>query len=238
MVGSGKYGAQTSDTMDCNVYLLDCGDGEYALIDAGGGINPERIVGNIERIGIAADKINYLLLTHGHGDHAGGAAYFHTRFGMRVISSQDVSNWLANGELEKLSVPPAIRAGVYPEDYTIPSCPVARGVRENDKIEIGKVALMVLDTPGHAQGHVSYLLERDGRRLLFSGDSIFAGGKVVIQNTWDCVIPEYAATVAKLHWLRIDALFPGHGTFLLTEAWKHIEKAHVCFERLDVPPNL
>ena len=38
LVGSGKFGHQLSDALDCNVYLLDGGHGEYALIDAGGGI--------------------------------------------------------------------------------------------------------------------------------------------------------------------------------------------------------
>ncbi|MFC5407583.1 MBL fold metallo-hydrolase [Cohnella soli] len=238
MVGSGKHGAQISDPMDCNVYVVDGGNGEYALIDAGGGVNPERIVGNIERAGIDPGQLKLLLLTHGHGDHAAGAAFFHRRYNLCVIASKQVAQWLAAGDLEKFSVPAAIRAGVYPPDYEYPACPVARGVNKNDEIVVGDIVLKVVETPGHARGHISFLIERDGRKLLFGGDSVFAGGKVVIQNTWDSIIPEYADTMAKLHALRIDSLFPGHGTFVLNDAWTYIEKAHGCFERLDVPPNL
>jgi hypothetical protein len=55
---------------------------------------------------------------------------------------------------------------------------------------------------------------------------------------WDCCIEEYAATIAKLHEMSIDRLFPGHGPFLLSRAHVHIERAHNCFERLEIPPNL
>ncbi len=238
MVGSGKYGTQISDPMDCNVYMLDGGGGEYAMIDAGGGVDPERIAANIARIGISPTQIQYLLLTHGHGDHAAGAVYFHRQYGMQVITSKEILPWIERGDRDKVSITVAVRAGVYPVDYEFPPCPVARGVQENDEIVIGNTVLKVVDTPGHARGHIAFMFEREGRKLLFSGDSVFAGGKVVIQNIWDCIIPEYADTVAKLHRLGIDSLFPGHGAFLLTEAWRHIDKAHACFERLDVPPNL
>ncbi|WP_206669869.1 MBL fold metallo-hydrolase [Paenibacillus luteus] len=238
MVGSGKFGAQISDSMDCNVYLLDGGNGEYALIDAGGGVNPERIVANIERLGIAPSQIKYLVLTHGHGDHAAGAAYFQRQYGIAVITSKEIQPWIERGDRNKVSITAAVKANVYPKDYQFLPCAVTQIVLENDEIIIGDIVLKVIETPGHARGHIALLLERDGRKLLFSGDTVFAGGKVVIQNIWDCNISEYADTVAKLHQLRVDSLFPGHGMFLLIEAWKHIECAQACFERLEVPPNL
>lgn len=238
MVGSGKHGAQLSHATDCNVFVLDGGGGEYALIDAGGGVEPERIVANIQRIGIKPEQIRYLLLTHAHGDHAAGAAYFHRRFGMQVAASAEAAPWIENADREKVSLNAAIRAGVYPVDYEYAPCPVARHLTENNEIVVGDTVLRVLDTPGHARGHIGFLMERDGRKQLFGGDSVFAGGKVVIQNIWDCSIQDYAATVAKLQQLRIDCLYPGHGIFLAEEAWKHIDQAHGYFERLEIPPNL
>ncbi|UVI28538.1 MBL fold metallo-hydrolase [Paenibacillus spongiae] len=238
MVGSGKHGAQLTHSIDCNVFVLDGGGGEFALIDAGGGVEPERIVANMERIGIEPGQIRYLLLTHAHGDHAAGAAFFHERYGMQVIASKEAAPWIENADREKISLNAAVRAGVYPADYEFRACPVERQVSEYDEIVIGSTVLRVLDTPGHARGHIGFMMERGGRRLLFGGDSVFAGGKVVIQNIWDCSIQDYAATVAKLQQLRIDSLFPGHGVFLADEAWKHIDLAHGYFERLEIPPNL
>ena len=72
MVGSGTAGFSMTNAFDCTVYLVD-GKDELALIDAGVGVQPERIIKQIERDGFAPAQIGKILLTHGHGDHAGGA---------------------------------------------------------------------------------------------------------------------------------------------------------------------
>lgn len=237
LVGSGKFGMELSEPTDCNVYLLD-GGAECALIDAGGGIEPERMVENIRRTGFSMENVRYCLITHAHADHAAGARFFHDRYGVEVIASKEAAPWLENGDLNMTSIEHAIRGGVYPADYQYPACPVSRAVSEGDRITVGDIELTVIDSPGHSRGHVCYLWEEVGRRSLFSGDTVFAGGKVVLQYVWDCIIPEYAETVKKLHRLNIERLFPGHGPFLLSRAHVHIEKAHQCFERLEIPPNL
>lgn len=237
LVGSGKHGHEMTHRLDCNVYLLD-GGSELALIDAGSGLSPDQIVANIERNGFDMTKVKKLLLTHVHGDHGGGAYFFHKEYGLEVIASTEATPWLERGDKEKTSIGAAIAAGVYPEDYHYPPCPVARSVSEGDRISVGELELEVLETPGHSRGHVSFALEHDGVRTLFAGDVVFAGGKVVIQNIWDCFIGEYADSLDKLSRRRFDRLFSGHGPFLLSEAWRHIELADAAFKRLDIPPNL
>jgi len=238
LVGSGKYGMELSDSMDCNVYLLDGGDG-LALIDAGGGVDPERIVDNVRRSGFDPARITHLLLTHAHADHAAGARYFYDAYGAETIASVEAAKWLTEGDMEKTSFAHAMRGGVYPRDFRFPACPIRRAVREGDAIVVGDIALRAIDSPGHSRGHLCFLWEEaDGRRSLFAGDSIFAGGKVVVQNVWDCEIGAYANTARKLHELSVDRLFAGHGPFLLSNAAAHIAKAHERFERLDIPPNL
>ncbi|WP_309118127.1 MBL fold metallo-hydrolase [Paenibacillus sp.] len=237
LVGSGKFGMELSEPTDCNVYLIDGGT-ECALIDAGGGIEPERIVDNLRRDGIGPERIRYCLLTHAHADHAAGARYFHDTYGIEIIASAETGEWLERGDTVKASVDHAKRGGVYPQDYRYPACPVARTLADGDRIRIGDVELRTIDSPGHARGHVCFLWEEGGRRNLFAGDTVFAGGKVVVQYVWDCILEEYADTLAKLHRLGANRLFAGHGPFLLDRADVHIEKAHRCFERLEIPPNL
>ena len=103
---------------------------------------------------------------------------------------------------------------------------------------MGGLELEVIDTPGHSNGHIGFLLDFDGRRSLFSGDVVFALGKIYIQYIRDCSIQAYADSIAKLNRLRIDALYPGHGVCVLTRGMEHIERAQRCFERLEIPPNL
>ncbi|KIL35489.1 hypothetical protein SD71_13325 [Cohnella kolymensis] len=237
LVGSGKFGMEMSHSMDCNVYLLDCGE-EYALIDAGSGLEPERIVRNIENNGISMDRVTHLLLTHIHGDHAAGTAYWRERFGLKVAVSKEAAPWLANGDRDKTSLNHAIKGGVYPPDFQYPACQVDIALEDDCTLTIGQLSLSALATPGHSRGHLSFYWEENGDKCLFSGDAVFAAGKVVIQYIWDCIIEEYAATVDKLNRLSIDSLYPGHGPFLCSNARNHIEAAHRYFSKLEVPPNL
>lgn len=237
MVASGRHGLQMTHEIDCNVYLLD-GGSECALIDAGGGVEPERIVANIAASGVRPELIRKVLLTHAHGDHAAGARYMCDFYGAELIVAAEAAPWLASGDMKMNSLQEAIEAGVYPEGFRFPACPVGIAVREGDRVKVGDIELSVLETPGHAQGHVSYLWDSGEGRAIFVGDVIFAGGKIVLQATWDCSIQAYAATTAKLHALAIDTLYAGHGAPVLSRAHRHIERANDCFLRLELPPNL
>src|SRR5690606_39182071 len=109
MVGSGGSGLRFTHRLDCNVYLLD-GGSELALIEAGGGMEPERIVEQIENNGFDLSALSTLLLTHGHGDHAAGARFWHDNFGMEVLCSAIAKPWLESGDREKISLEAAIVA--------------------------------------------------------------------------------------------------------------------------------
>jgi len=237
IVGSGQLGMRMTHPLDCNVYLVD-GGSECALIDAGGGVDPESIVAYVEKAGVAMERVKYLLLTHAHGDHAAGARYFHDKYGLKVFCAHEAVPWMEDGDEEKISLPGAKAAGTYPMDFQFLPCPIARGVREGNTIQVGSLTLTVVETPGHARGHVSYLLDEVGQRALFSGDIVFPGGKIVLLNAWDCSLKDYSESMAKLHALKIERLYPGHGPFLMFGAWDDIERAHVKFQRLAVPANL
>ncbi|MFD0714459.1 MBL fold metallo-hydrolase [Paenibacillus sp. GCM10027626] len=237
LIGSGKDGSELSHPKDCNVFLLDGGT-EAVLIDAGSGLAHETLVANIAATGIPLERVKRVLLTHIHGDHAAGAYDFYAGYGMEIAVSAEAAPWLEQGDMEKTSLTAAQRAGVYPQDFRYPACPASRRLSEGDVLTVGDISLQVLDTPGHSRGHISFVLNEGGVCSLFSGDALFAGGKIYIQNSWDCSIQDYAATIAKLHALRADRLYPGHGACLLARAHEHSARAQACFERLDIPPNL
>ncbi|GAG69275.1 unnamed protein product, partial [marine sediment metagenome] len=56
---------------DSYVYLVDGGK-ELSLIDAGVGLEIEKIFTNIEEDGFNVSQIKKVILTHTHADHAGG----------------------------------------------------------------------------------------------------------------------------------------------------------------------
>lgn len=58
------------------------------------------------------------------------------------------------------------------------SVPVHATVPEYRELRLGPATVRVVPTPGHTMGSVTYLLDRGGERIAFTGDLIYAPGKV------------------------------------------------------------
>ena len=235
LVGSGSFGFDLTDPYDCHVYLLD-GGSELALVDVGAGMGAERIVANVEQSGFDPARITKLVCTHPHGDHAGGAARMRALLpNAAVLLSAHGANVIRTGDERTASLDVAKAAGIYPADYRLEPCAVDEELREGDRVDVGDLALECLDTPGHSDGHLSFLLEHGARRSLFGGDVVFHGGTVLLQAIHDCSVVRLAESLRKLRGLAVDALFPGHLAFSLSGGQRHIERANVVLDTLLVP---
>lgn len=235
LVGSGEIGL--SEAFDCHVYLVDGGD-EMALIDAGAGRDVDQILERIRQDGLSLEKLKYILLTHAHADHAGGAKRIAEITGAQVIASAVSADYLERGDEKAINLDVAKRAGFYPQDYKFQPCRVGRRVREGDEIRVGRYVLTVKDTPGHCAGHVSYLLKTDDSLALFAGDLVFFNGKVSIQFIDDCDVFAIGNSIRKFERAGIDMLLPGHELFVLKGAQKHIDKAMDTLARLALPESI
>ena len=237
LVGSGSLGFDLSDEYDCNIYLLD-GGREAALIDAGGGRDLLSIMKIIEGDGVPLDRVRYLLLTHAHADHAAGAAGLREELGLQVLIARDVAEFLRKGDEKGISLDVAKEAGIYPRDFRFQACPVDGELEEGQKVTVGDCDLLVMETPGHAAGCLSFLMEREGKQYLFSGDTIFFGGRIVLQNAPDCDLQAHIRTIERLSRLSVDLLLPCHPCFSLRNGQRHIDAAMEVLKTLGVPPNL
>ena len=237
MAGSGLWGFGSSDDLDCNVYLIDGGE-ELALVDAGAGRNPQTLIENVIADGLSPDRLRYLLLTHGHGDHAGGAASLRERFNLEVMASREIADAIRKGDEKALSVEAARSAGGYPTDYHFRPCPVDRELSEGDSIRIGACTVTVIETPGHSRGCVSFYMEAGGLRYLFCGDTIFYGGRLALQNIPDCDLQASLRSIRRLGTLSVDALLPGHLSFSLSSGQRHIKAALDVIDRLGIPTSI
>jgi glyoxylase-like metal-dependent hydrolase (beta-lactamase superfamily II) len=240
LVGGGVFGFDLTSPLDCHVYLLDGGD-ELALIDAGVGGSAgsaERILQTVAVDGYDPARIRRLLLTHYHADHAGGAAEVRERLGCTVHASPLTAHTLETADEEQISLPAAKAAGFYPADVVFRACPCAGDLVEGETFAVGRLRITPFDTPGHSDGHVSLLVEGGERTYLLQGDLVFHGGTILLQNTHDCSIQRYAASVAKVAALDFDALLPGHLAISLQNGKRHVQAAHAVFSHLGVPKNL
>lgn len=237
LVASGRLGMYLTDAYDCNVYLVDCGD-QLALIDSGAGRNIDALLDCVRAAGYDPAAIRHILLTHAHGDHAGGCAELQRRLGASIWGSALTAQWVSTGDEHAISLDVARAAGGYPSDYHFQSCPVEHIVVDSEPCVIGRRTFLPIATPGHADDHIAYLIREPGFTALFAGDVLVCGGQVLLQYTYDCRPAQLGHSLLRLADLDIDALFPGHLHFCLHEGQAHIESAVSCLRRLMLPRSV
>lgn len=236
MVFSGAAGFDLSHPCDCNAYLLDTGEG-WALIDAGAGVDPAAAVAAIDAEGIGPRSVRWLLLTHAHADHAGGAAGLRGRLGLEVVAAPATAALVRAGDKNGIHLDRAIDAGVFPPTYSFHACEVDRVAEPGESVKIGALTMEVIPAAGHSHDHVCLRVRQGGTMLLFSGDALFSGGKVVLQDLPDCSVIETCNTIRRLERTPFDALLPGHGAFSLARAHRHVEAALARVLRLLAPES-
>lgn len=130
-LGSGSRG---------NALLVEGGN-TRVLIDAGFG--PREMVRRLERLGLAADDVDAVLVTHEHSDHIGGAFSCARRFGWSVV--------LTHGTLA------ASRDDAADVRTTI--------IDSHDEFSIGDVCVQPFPVPHDAREPVQFVLADGHRRL-------------------------------------------------------------------------
>ena len=235
--------------------LLD-GGSELALIDTGVGRDTPAIVAEIKAAGFDPRDISKIFVTHLHLDHAGGAAELQQLCGAEIIASQDVAGWLETGDEEAASLVAARQTGMYPLENRLRPVASATAAADGDVINVGSLTVTVLKADGHSRGHLAFLIDdcaktariaktarakaarEDGTHCaLFSGDALFFGGRIVLQNIWDCSLEESIATVKRIAELEFTQFFPGHGSFSLQDGKRHVDAAMSHIKQLQPPPQ-
>ena len=105
------------------------------------------------------------------------------------------------------------------------------------RLQFGDLTLQVLETPGHCGGHNAFLMDCGGLRVLFAGDLIFHGGRILLQNTHDCDLQAYIRSLRRLRGLGVDVLLAGHLSFALRWGQRHIDAALDVLDRGGIPPQ-
>ncbi len=132
-VGTKVHSAWALTTRD-GIILIDTLY-DYASDDA--------IVGGLRKLGLDPATVKYVIISHGHGDHVGGAKLMQERFGSRIVMG--APDW----ETIEKSV------------NRFPDGKPKRDIVATDgqKITLGEASVTLVLTPGHTPGTVSMLFE-------------------------------------------------------------------------------
>ncbi|MBE5877343.1 MAG: MBL fold metallo-hydrolase [Lachnospiraceae bacterium] len=136
-------------------YVFREGSDEIVIVDPGE--KGEVIYEDVKSLGIS--KVAGILLTHGHGDHIGGAKKLQELTGAKIYAFEDEAEILRDG-VKNLS-------GWFGEPYGMDADVY---LRDNEEFDMAGFHFKVIHTPGHTQGSCCYYAEEDG--YLFCGDTI------------------------------------------------------------------
>ena len=155
-----KYRIIPVTPFEQNCTLLWCSETmQGAFVDPGGDI--DLLADTAARLGVRVEKI---LLTHGHIDHAGGAGELAARLGVPIEGPQrEESFWIDQlvAQSRSFGFPPA-------KPFT-----PDRWLDDGDTVTVGNQELQVFYTPGHTPGHVVFF--HAPSKLAIVGDVLFAG---------------------------------------------------------------
>ncbi|MBM7717275.1 MBL fold metallo-hydrolase [Siminovitchia sp. FSL H7-0308] len=231
LVGSGEIGL--SNEYDCHVYLVN-GDNDALLIDAGVGIDSEKIKENVQKY-VPWEKVSRVICTHSHADHSGGATFFQKE-GKEVWLSEEEYNWMNDQRDEvEWALRLAKNAGGYPEDYVFTYFEPDHVMNETEMISCGALRLQPIYVRGHSPGMYCFLMKTDEGNVLFASDFVFIHGDIGLLNAPGSDLASYREDIKKLSGLHVDALFSGHRLFLLQNGQAHIQKAIEQLNKVIVP---
>ena len=208
-------GPDITDGRDGCVYLLNFG--ELILIDTGAGWSVDKIINNVQRLGLNCKDLSRILLTHCHIDHIGGAPEIKRRFGSKIYIHKLDAPPLENGD-------PILTAANWYQT-TFPPTPIDVKFNLPEEIlTIGQQKIVCLHTPGHTPGSICIYLDKDGKRILFGQD---LHGPIL--EEFGSNLDDYGRSTKKLLDLDADILCEGH--FGIYKTKKEVKDYIISYRR-------
>ena len=154
------------------VYLVEAG--EPTILEAGPGADAPLVVDALTSLGVGADDLAHIVVTHVHLDHAGGS-------GALIEAFPSATVWVHERGAPHLADPTRLVAStartygrdrmlkLYGQTLPVPAERL-RAVGDGDRIPLGSRELTVIHTPGHASHHVALHDDRSG--AIFTGEAV------------------------------------------------------------------
>ncbi|MHA6253295.1 MBL fold metallo-hydrolase [Oceanobacillus sp. CAU 1775] len=202
------------------IYVIN--EPELTLIEVGPSPSVKYIKKGLETIGFTMEEVKYIIVTHVHLDHAGGA-------GLLLQQCPNAKLIVHPRGARHLIDPSRLAAGaraIYGESFSdiydpIIPVPEDRVITkgEGDTLEIGPDCVLEFwDTPGHAKHHFSvYDSKSNG---IFTGDAVGIRYEHLLRSGVELYLPSTSpnhfnpndmhATIQRVFEKRVDRIYFGH----------------------------
>jgi glyoxylase-like metal-dependent hydrolase (beta-lactamase superfamily II) len=204
------------DTRACSTYLLRTPQAN-TVIDAGGPLDPQRILRQAQALG--ARRIDNILVTHAHLDHDWGVQALVRRTGARVIVHEGDAPALRAGRspigVQLVTNSLRQRALVWvAERVPLPRVAADVLVRDGESLErfVG-VPAHVVHVPGHTVGSSAFVVDGPAGRAIFAGDLVDNSKSRSWQQAFATQPSLMRASINRLlgEVTSDSTIYPGHG---------------------------
>jgi hydroxyacylglutathione hydrolase len=177
----------TVGMLSTNCYVASSQETKEAIIIDPGLVLSSEAEPILDYIALKKFNVKFIVNTHGHDDHIQGNAFLQQKFNVSICIHILDEHFIQN-----------IENGNYPPNLLL---------KDGSTIKLGNETLKVLHTPGHTPGSICLI----GEKLVFTGDTLFAGG-IGRTDFPGGSMSEMRVSLKKLMALPLNLLvYPGHG---------------------------
>lgn len=194
------YGIRTAK----GLILIDCGI-------PGGGY--DTVKETLAYYGLLDVPVTHLLITHAHYDHCGSARAVQDTGALVAVGAEDVFQ-CENGGSVGLDTP-------FKFTHVYPAFRPDIVIDKDCEMTLDGINFKFYKTPGHTPGSVCIAVELDGKKILFTGDSVQPSGKQLCEVGlgWQGDVAfsreNIVKSMLKLMDMDVDVVLPGHGKVCL-----------------------
>ncbi len=160
---AGQSSVTTLTVSLANIHIVDA-YGKRLMIDSGKHGDEAQLLAAMAAAGIAPQSIDYLIITHGHTDHAGGARYFKEHFGIPIIAGRGDQAMLAAGRNGPLCstglVASVLKPSIERESYP----PVVADIWVDEQFDLATLGVngRIVSVPSHTPGSIAVIINDKG----------------------------------------------------------------------------
>lgn len=125
-------------------WVIETSDGLILIDSMWDDIDAKLIEEGIKGFGLNPKDLKYIILSHGHGDHYGGANYLRNKYAAKVVLTKTDTDLMYN-----------LNTGANSPRSTKTKVDIYS--KDKDVIKLGDTSITILETPGHTAGCSSFI---------------------------------------------------------------------------------